>query len=71
MRAWIATAIVACTTHGAAGQIHKVFKSVEIDVRLEKLQQPAIIYQGTNFTVSLNAQSGLPVRLKKIAVQTR
>ena len=56
MRAWMVTAIAAFGIHAAPCQTFEVFKSAEIDSRLEKLRQPAIIYQGANFTISLNAQ---------------
>jgi mannose-6-phosphate isomerase-like protein (cupin superfamily) len=59
MRAWIVTAIVALNIHAAPGQVYEVFKSAEIDTRLEKLQEPAIIYQGANFAIFLNARSGV------------
>jgi len=58
MRAWMVAAIAAFSIHASPCQIYEVFKSAEIDARLENLQRPDIIYQGTNFTISLNAQSG-------------
>jgi mannose-6-phosphate isomerase-like protein (cupin superfamily) len=59
MRAWVVTAIAAFNIHAAPGQVYEVFKCAEIDARIEKLAQPAAIYQGANFTISLNSRSGV------------